>query len=59
MKRLQELRKSKGYKGKDIALILGISVRTYEAYEQDKRKPSIERIKQISTILKCTVDELI
>jgi len=59
VKKLQELRKLNGYKGKDVALILGISIRTYESYEQGKRKPKIEKLKQMAKLFKCTIDDLV
>ncbi|MCF7926492.1 MAG: helix-turn-helix transcriptional regulator [Candidatus Izimaplasma sp.] len=47
-KNLREIRLYKGYKQKDIAQELNISIPSYSRYESQKRTPTIKTIHQLS-----------
>lgn len=57
--RIQEIRKSKGIKQKELAEKLGIAANTLSQYETGNREPDIETTKKIAKELGVTVDELI
>lgn len=57
--RIQEIRKSKGIKQKELAAKLGIAANTLSQYETGNREPDLETIKRIALILEVTVDELL
>ena len=57
--RIQEIRKNKGMKQKELAAKLGIAANTLSQYETGNREPDLETIKRIAFILEVTVDELI
>lgn len=59
LEKLKAKRKEKGYTREDIAALLGISKFTYRSYEQGDRQIKIDKLKAISKILECTIDELI
>lgn len=59
MKNLKTIRLKKGFKCEEMAEKLGIKVITYHSYEQGLREPKHNRLKQISEILECTLEELI
>lgn len=56
---LKKARKNKGYTQEYIADIMGITKSTYCGYETGKRKPDIEKIKQIADILGVSGDFLL
>ncbi len=49
--RLKKFRKKAGVKQGDLAEKLGISLRTYQNYEQSERTPSEARVKEIAEAL--------
>lgn len=57
--RIQEIRKSKGIKQKELAAKLGIAANTLSQYETGNREPDLETIKRIALVLEVTVDELL
>ena len=57
--RIQEIRKSKGIKQKELAAKLGIAANTLSQYETGNREPDLETIKRIAFALEVTVDELL
>ena len=57
--RLRELRKQSPIMQKDIAQKIGVSVRTFQQYEQGLLEPNIERLILLSKIFNVTVDFLI
>ena len=57
--RLRELRKQSPIMQKDIAQKIGVSVRTFQLYEQGLLEPNIERLILLSKIFNVTVDFLI
>lgn len=57
--RIQEIRKSKGIKQKELAAKLGIAANTLSQYETGNREPDLETIKKIALVLEVTVDELL
>ncbi len=57
--RLRELRKQSPIMQKDIAQKIGVSVRTFQQYEQGLLEPNIEKLILLSKIFNVTVDFLI
>lgn len=57
--RLRELRKQSPIMQKDIAKQIGVSVRTFQQYEQGLVEPNIEKLILLSKIFDVTVDFLI
>lgn len=43
----------------DVAIAVGITQTAYSNYELGKRQPKPKMLKNIATVLNCTVDELI
>jgi transcriptional regulator with XRE-family HTH domain len=56
---MQILREKNGFTREDVAKILRISIHTYTSYELGNREPNIVRIRQLSKLFKCTIDELL
>ena len=56
---LTELRKKKNISQEELAKALDISQGAVSAYETGRWEPSITTIKKMSTILDCTIDELL
>jgi DNA-binding XRE family transcriptional regulator len=52
-------KKNTAFFQEDMRLLLNISLSTYQSYEEGKRQPKPQMLKEISRLLKCTVDELI
>ncbi len=57
--RLKELRKQSPVMQKDIAKQIGVSVRTFQQYEQGLIEPDIEKLILLSKIFDVSVDFLI
>ena len=57
--RIQEIRKGKGIKQKELADKLGIAENTLSQYETGSREPDIETTKRIANELGVSVDELV
>lgn len=57
--RIQEIRKRKGIKQKELAAKLGIAANTLSQYEAGSREPDIETTKKIARELDVSVDELV
>lgn len=57
--RIQEIRKRKGIKQKELAAKLGIAANTLSQYETGSREPDIETTKKIARELGVSVDELV
>ena len=56
---LTELKKKKNISQEELAKALDISQGAVSAYETGRWEPSITTIKKMSSILGCTVDELL
>lgn len=57
--RIKEARKSKGLTQEELANLLGITTRGLQNYESGRRKVSIDKLIQISEILKVPIGRLI
>ena len=57
--RLKELRLMCAYMQKDIAEMIGVSVRTFQHYEQGKTEPNIEKLISLAGIFDVSVDFLV
>lgn len=56
---LKEFRKKHGYKQSEIAEYLKISNALYSRYEREETKISIEDIKKLATLYRCSINKLI
>lgn len=57
--RIKEKRKAAGLTQKELAEKLKVDQAHISKWERGENTPSIEKLVQISDILKCTVDELV
>lgn len=57
--RLRELRSEKGLSQTDMGELLKITRQAYCHYENGKREPTQEVLKEISKILNCSIDYLL
>ena len=58
-KRLRDLRREYGYKMKEVAEILGVSVPTVSAYELGTRAPLLPGLVKIAQLYHCSTDYLL
>ena len=58
-KRLRELRREYGYKMREVAEILGVSVPTVSAYELGSRAPLLPGLVKIAQLYHCSTDYLL
>ncbi len=58
-KRLNQIRKSKGFTAQRMAEQLSISIRTYRNYESGHSAPSLDMLVTIADILNVSVDYLL
>ena len=56
---LSNLRKQNNLSQNQIAAILNIKQATYSQYENGKREPSLNLLKQLKKIFNCSYDDLI
>lgn len=59
LKRLKELRLTKGISQKEIAEYLGITVAAYSLYERGNREPKIAILRKIAEYYNVSVDDLL
>ena len=57
--RLRELRREYGYKMREVAEILGVSVPTVSAYELGTRAPLLPGLVKIAQLYHCSTDYLL
>lgn len=58
-KRLNTLRKSKGFTAQAMADLLGVALRSYQFYESGHREPSFATLVKIADILDTSTDYLL
>lgn len=56
---LKQHRETYGYTQKQMAEIIGITLRSYQRYESGEREPNIETLVQIADFFKISLDDLI
>lgn len=56
--KMKQIRESKGLGQKEVAALLGMSVRRYGSYERGERTLSLDVAAQIADVLDVTIDEL-
>ena len=56
---LKEWRKKRGLSQQELANIMGINQTMISDYEKGKQVPSVQRLVQLSQILKISLDELV
>ena len=57
--RLRELRKQSPLMQKEIAALIGVSVRTFQQYELGIIEPNIEKLILLSRIFNVSIDDLV
>lgn len=57
-KKLRELRKIEGWTQEDVANKLGITKQTYSHYENEKRKPGLDMIKELASVYQVEIDDI-
>lgn len=57
-KKLRELRKIEGWTQEDVANKLGITKQTYSHYENEKRKPGLDMIKELAAVYQVEIDDI-
>lgn len=58
-RRLREQRMAQGKKQADMSALLGIGLRSYQAYEGGDREPNFEKLVVIARFLKVSTDYLL
>lgn len=56
--KLRELRKIAGWTQEEVAKKLGVSKQTYSHYENEKRKPSLDTIRDLANVYQVNIDEI-
>ena len=57
--KIKEYRKKRGFTQEKMARFLSVSRQTYINYESGKAEPSFETLRQISQVLKTSIDDLL
>jgi repressor LexA len=57
-KKLKELRKLEDWTQEEVAKKLGISKQTYSHYENEKRRPSLDTIKELASVYQVNIDAI-
>lgn len=58
-KRLNSLRKQRGYTALQMATILSVGLRTYRHYESEDTSPSLDTLVKIADVLDVSIDYLL
>ena len=58
-KRLNAVRKEKGFTAQEMADMLGMGIRNYRKYESEESRPTYETLIKIADILGVTTDYLL
>jgi DNA-binding XRE family transcriptional regulator len=56
---LKKVRIENGFTQRQVSEILKMPLDTYKNYEQGKREPKIDTLKQLATLFKCKIDDFI
>lgn len=56
--KLRELRKIEGWTQEEVAKRIGVSKQTYSHYENEKRKPSLDTIKELAAVYSVKLDDI-
>lgn len=57
--RLKELRLQSAYMQKEIAALIGVSVRTFQSYEHGTIEPNITKLIQLADLFNVSLDYLV
>lgn len=57
-KKLKELRKIENWTQEEVAKKLGVSKQTYSHYENEKRRPSLDTIKELAAVYQVNIDDI-
>lgn len=58
-KRLNQIRKQRGYTALQMANLLSVSLRTYRHYESEHSSPSLDTLVNLANILDISIDYLL
>lgn len=56
--KLRELRKIEGWTQEEVANKLGVSKQTYSHYENEKRRPGLDIIKELANVYQVNIDDI-
>ncbi|WP_236897035.1 helix-turn-helix domain-containing protein [Clostridium beijerinckii] len=56
---LKKVRKENGFTQRQVSEMLDIPLDTYKNYEQGKREPKIDKLKQLANFFNCKIDDFI
>lgn len=56
---LREIRQQRGLKQKEVASAIGVSESTYSMYEKGIREPSCQKLRELSSVLNVSSDDLL
>ena len=56
---LKKIRIERKMTQREVAKAAGLKAKAYNHYEVGRREPNLETLKKLSTVLECTVDELL
>lgn len=59
MNKLRQIRRSKDISQEELAKALGVTQGAVSGWERGSWNPTLETLRKISRVLKCTVEELI
>ena len=54
-KKLRELRKIEGWTQEEVAKKLGVSKQTYSHYENEKRRPGLDMVRELALVYRLTL----
>jgi transcriptional regulator with XRE-family HTH domain len=57
-KKLKELRKIEGWTQEEVAKRLGVSKQTYSHYENEKRRPGLDTIRELAGVYQVNIDDI-
>ncbi len=57
-KRLRKLRDIEGWTQEEVAKKLGVSKQTYSHYENEKRRPSLDMVRELAAVYEVNIDDI-
>lgn len=57
-KKLRELRKIEGWTQEEVAKKLGVSKQTYSHYENEKRRPGLDMVRELALVYRVNIDDI-
>src|SRR5690606_24730301 len=57
-KKLKELRTIEGWTQEEVAKKIGVSKQTYSHYENEKRRPSLDMVRELAAVYNVNIDDI-